>query len=428
MSSEVGKNQKAWEKLFEKHNILQQIEQRGFFEITATQINEFREARLMTKFDHRVNLPELFDKNNLSILPISRGSYVISHFEAYKDFEELNTEIIPASFPSYIESIDYQNITSEATAINTAFVSGILGDFIGDNEILPTVSGRMGSNVFTYNIRNIKKGIDVPIKVENSQIEIDGGYEGVECLALLEAKNSLSDDFLIRQLYYPYRLWSSNIRKPVKPIFMTYSNSVFSLYEYCFENINNYNSLILIKQKNYSFESVEITLADILDILNRVNIVEEPQIPFPQADSFKRVINLLELLNERERTKDEITTNYAFDERQSNYYTDAGRYIGLINKRRENGKVVFSASSEGKRILNLRYRARQLRFVELILSHRAFNETLRKHLEYGVMPKKDKVVYIMENSNLYNVEAKSTFERRKSTITGWINWILDLQR
>lgn len=428
MSSEIGKNQKAWEKLFEKYNILQQIEQRGFFEITATQINEFREARLMTKFDHRVNLPELFSKNNLSILPISRGSYVISHFEAYKDFEELSTDIIPASFPSHIESIDYQNITSEATAINTAFVSGILGDFIGDNEILPTISGRMGSNVFTYNIRNTKKGIDVPIKVENSQIEIDGGYEGIECLALLEAKNSLSDDFLIRQLYYPYRLWSSNIRKPVKPIFMTYSNSIFSLYEYCFENINNYNSLILIKQRNYSFESVEITLADILDILNGVNIVEEPQIPFPQADSFKRVINLLELLNERERTKDEITTNYAFDERQSNYYTDAGRYLGLIDKRRENGKVIFSASCEGRRILNLGYRARQLRFVELILSHKAFNETLRKHLEYGAMPKKDEVVYIMENSNLYNVEAKSTFERRKSTITGWINWILDLQR
>ena len=143
MSSEVGKNQKAWEKLFEKYNILQRIEQDGFFEITATQINEFREARLMTKFDHKVNLPEIFYKNNLSVLPISRGSYIISHFEAYKDFEELNTDIIPVSFPSHIESIDYQNITSEATAINTAFISGILGDFIGDNEILPTVSGRM---------------------------------------------------------------------------------------------------------------------------------------------------------------------------------------------------------------------------------------------------------------------------------------------
>jgi hypothetical protein len=373
-------------------------------------------------------LPELFDKNDLSILPISRGSYVISHFEAYKNFQEQNSEIIEASFPDYIESIDYQNITSEATAINAAYVSGILSDFLEDSEILPTVSGRMGSNVFSYNIRNIKKGMDVSIRVENSQVEIDGGYEGLRYLTLLEAKNTLSEDFLIRQLYYPYRLWSNNIRKTVKPVFMTYSNSVFSLYEYCFEDVYNYNSLVLVKQKNYSFESVEITLSDIIDIINRAKIIREPEVPFPQADSFKRVINLLELLYERDRTKDEITTNYAFDERQSNYYTDAGRYLGLINKRRESGAIVFSLSSEGRKILNLRYHARQLRFVELILSHKAFNETLRKHLQYGEMPKKEEVVHIMENSELYKVEARSTFERRRSTITGWVNWILELQR
>ena len=34
-----------------------------------------------------------------------------------------------------------------------------------------------------------------------------------------------------------------------------------------------------------------------------------------------------ELLNESELTKDEITSNYDFDPRQTNYYTDAGRYL-----------------------------------------------------------------------------------------------------
>ena len=71
--SEVSKNQSAWQKLFDKYRILDGIENSGFFEITSTQINEFREARLMTKFDHKINLPDIFDKNRLSILPISRG-------------------------------------------------------------------------------------------------------------------------------------------------------------------------------------------------------------------------------------------------------------------------------------------------------------------------------------------------------------------
>ena len=206
------KNELAWKQLFEKHGILEKIEKHGVFEITSSQINKFREARLMTKFDHRKNLPEIFKKHKLSILPITRGSYLISQFEAYKDFEEKNTEIIKVSFPTFIESIDYENITSESAALNCAYVSGILADFIEDERIIPTVSGRMGSDTFDFLIKT-RSGTDVRVNVNNSQIEIDGGFEGVETLSLIEAKNSLSDDFLIRQLYYPYRLWRNKIGK-----------------------------------------------------------------------------------------------------------------------------------------------------------------------------------------------------------------------
>lgn len=110
------KNEAAWKRLFEKHKILEKIEKYGVFEITSSQINKLREARLMTKFDHRKNLPEVFKEYNLSILPVTRGSYLISQFEAYGDFEEKETEIIKVPFPTYIESIDYENITSESTA------------------------------------------------------------------------------------------------------------------------------------------------------------------------------------------------------------------------------------------------------------------------------------------------------------------------
>ena len=68
------KNDIAWEQLFDKYDILSHIEREIAVEITASQINEFREARLMTKFDHR-EIFQSFSKNHLSILPISRGSY-----------------------------------------------------------------------------------------------------------------------------------------------------------------------------------------------------------------------------------------------------------------------------------------------------------------------------------------------------------------
>lgn len=421
------KNEAAWKWLFEKHKILEKIEKHGMFEITSTEINEFREARLMTKFDHRKNLPDIFKKNNLSILPVTRGSYLIAQFDAYQDFEEKETEIIKVSFPSYIESIDYENITSEAMALSCAYVSGIIADFVEDEEVVPTVAGRMSSEAFDFYI-NTYAGSAFQVNVINSQIEIDGGFEGLETLSLIEAKNSLSDDFIIRQLYYPYRLWNDRVGKKVKTIFMTYSNGIFTFYEYEFQEPENYNSLTLIKQKRYSIEETEINLEDILDVLDRAAIVKEPEVPFPQADSFKRVVNLCELLNESELTRDEITANYDFDPRQTNYYTDAGRYLGLIDKRREGREIIFSLTDEGRRLLWLKYKPRQLKLVELILSHKAFNETFKLCIERGEMPSKDEIVEIMKRSNLYRVESENTFYRRAQTVAGWINWILELTR
>lgn len=426
--SDVTKNEMAWEALFNKYNIDQQIAKNGYHMITSTQINEFREARLMTKFDHKVNLPHIFNHYGLSILPVTRGSYIISHFDAYKDFEEEDKSVVRVAFPEYIESIDYENISSEALAINCAYVSGILADFIEDEELLPTVNGRMSSNAFSFRIWNSNLKNFVSVGVENSQIEIDGGYEGLRSLSLIEAKNFISDDFLIRQLYYPYRLWSNNVTKKVNSIFLVYSNGIFNLYKYEFQDLNIYNSLVLVKRKNYSIENIDITLDDIIAVLNKVRYVQEPEVPFPQADSFKRVINLCELLSVNEMAKEEITLNYAFNPRQSNYYSDAGRYLGLIDKKRKNGEVIMFLTQEGHKILRSRFKTRQLLFIEAILRHRVFGETLRLCLQYGEMPSREGIVKIMKQSNIYQVEAENTYKRRASTIAGWINWILELQR
>lgn len=427
-SSGVTKNVRAWEKLFNKYKILENIDRIGYYAISATQINEFREARLMTKFDHKVNLPKLFSDNDLAILPVTRGSYIISSFEAYKDCEQVNDEIIRASLPDYIESIDYENITSESMAVNCVYVSNILVDFLEDEELMPTVSGRMGSDSFSFNIQNTLIKSNVEVNVVNSQIEIDGGFEGIRQLALIEAKNFLSEDFHVRQLYYPYRLWSKKVAKKITPVFLVYSNGIYHLFEYQFQDPDNYNSLVLVKQKNYSIESLEISLDDIVNVLHRVKIIEEPNVPFPQADSFKRVINLCELLSQEDMTKDDITLNYAFEPRQTNYYTDAGRYLGLIDKLTENNIILFSLTEDGKKIGNLRYKARQFKYIEIILKHRVFNETLKLYFQNSEMPSKSDIVKIMKKSHIYKVEKESTFERRASTVAGWINWILDLQR
>lgn len=424
-------NKEAWQLLFDKYNILEKINQNGYFKITSKQINEFREARLMTKFDNSANLPELFKNNNLAILPITSNSYMIARFQTYKKFEETeDEEIIKISFPEYIQSLDYNNITSEALAINCAYITQILEDFLDEEDLVPTISGKMGSGNFEFKInKNENEAEYINVSVQNSRIEIDGGFEGINSLALVEAKNVISDDFMIRQLYYPYRLWKSKINKPVRPVYMVYSNGIFNVYEYKFENDEDYSSIKFVKSKKYSIGDTEIDIQDIQDVFNNINkFAEEPEIAFPQADSFDRVINLCELLLDEPRTKSDITENYAFDERQTNYYTDAARYLGVVSKNRNDGNIVFELTEMGRRILNLRYKQRQLEFAKLILEHEAFYEYLRLYFERAEKPMTFDTIEIMKHCNLYNIESESTYKRRSSTIRGWIEWILDLTR
>lgn len=420
----MGVNDKAWKKLFDKYHIINEIKKNGQFTISANQIKEFREPRLMTKFDHKINLPTIFAENQLAILPVTRGDYVISSFSAYKEFEQPSMDIQRISIPTHIQSLMPQFLVSEAIALNCANACGILEDFLEDEALVATVNGRMSSGEFNFNI-NSASGMRT-MYVTNSQIEIDAAYEGISYLSLFEAKKDLSDDFLIRQLYYPFRVWNNRVTKIVKTVFLIFSNGIFRLYQYQFDDPQNYNSLRLIKQKNYVI-ATEICLSDIENLLRTVPEVQEPEIAFPQADSMSRIINLIELLHDKPMTRNSITTEYAFDARQTNYYTDAGRYLGLIDKGQdENNNILFQLSEKGHHIMNLAYRERQLALISQILEHKPFQQTLKLHLQNGDMPDKNTIIQIMKNSNLYNIGAESTYNRRSSTIIGWTNWILSI--
>lgn len=421
-----SKNDTAWEKIFDKYKIIDKVLVDGHTVISSTHINEFREARLMTKFDHKSQLPKLFADNNLSILPTSRGGYIIGTFETFSDFNTDDIDVTPIEFPTFLESLDYRDITSEATAINCAFVSKILHDFTEEENLLPTVSGRMSSSSFGFDI-NSSKGL-FKIDVGNSQVEIDGGYEGDSSLNLIEAKNYISDDFLVRQLYYPYKLWSGKIQKQVRPIFLTYTNGIFHLREYAFTNINHYNSLVLIKHKKYAVQDGAFNIETIQEFLDKTKTVKEPEIPFPQADSFERVINLCELLKQKEFiTKEEITQSYDFDARQTDYYSNAGKYLGLIEIGKDplSGQIGCFLTNKGNQVFSLNLIDRQKEFVKLVISHLAFKETLKLYLQNVEMPSKDNIVEIMKKSKLHNVGSDSTYFRRASTIVGWINWIMN---
>lgn len=419
---------KNWNILFDEYHIIDTINSDGFFVISAKQINKVHEARLMTKFDNRENLPYIFRKNHLSILPITRGDYIIGTYDAYQDIKYESKENTSLSLPEYIESISTNDLYSESACLNCAYASGIIDDLCGGHT-LPTVSGRMSSDAFNFRIKSSKQEKYQKIRVTNSQVEIDGGYESDSVLVLIEAKNYSVDDFLIRQLYYPYRLWSSKIQKPVVPIFMTFSNDIFSFFVFEFQDIKAYNSINLIKQKNYIIAPEPISLDDIYSALMSSEIEPEPSIPFPQCDNFSRIVDLLSLLADKnELLPDEITSDYAFVPRQTEYYTNGAKYLGLLKKvRNYNGEIVFVLTKLGKQIMSKRHKEKSLGIVKQILKHEAFNRVLREYFRKSSPLTNREISDIMKSCRLYHVDSPNTIDRRAQTVGKWIDWILDLQ-
>ena len=411
----------AWEKLFAKYDILNKVKQNKTFEISADQIKEFREPRLMTKFDSSFDLPELFEKNKLSILPISSNKYVISSSNIFNKLNITRDNCKAYKIPPYIKSINANDITSEAIALNCAYICGILTDFIDDEDLVPTVNGKMSSNNFKFEIDNVLTKSKDEIEVNNSRIEIDGAFEGQNYLTLIEAKRKITDDFIIRQLYYPFRALSQKIDKEIKLIYLVYTNGVFSLFQYAFDNPNDYNSIKLIKQANYTIEDFELNIESLTKLIDGAKIVKEPELPFPQADSFERVINLCELLNSSNLEKENVTEIYNFDSRQTDYYVNACRYLGLVEQKGE-----IRLTKLGQKIINASFAKRHLLLIEQILKHKVFNNVLLLSLENGRILEKQDIVQQMKDCNLYNISSDATYNRRASTIKHWINWILSL--
>ena len=430
---------KDWNSIFEKYKVLEAIDNRGICSISAKQIQEFHEPRLMVKHDHSINRPKVFRDNDLAILPVTRGDYVIAKMELYQSFIEgkelLFTEkdVITVNPPD-IESIDFKHINSEAIAINSIYACGILSSFLEEERLLPTVCGRMGSGCFDFNVNQYRTESSFRFSVNNSQIEIDGGFEGDNCLCLIEAKNSLSDDFLIRQLYYPYRVWREKVAKSVRPVFLCYSNGIYHLLEYKFDDPNNYNSIVLVKYSKYQIREEEslIVLDDLSDLLNKTQIIKEPEIPFPQANSILRVIDLCEQLATNEEcfgnrtlSKEEIARIYGFDSRQSVYYANAGRYLGLLCKPNQ---ATYALSSIGRQIFcsKLSTKKKNLRIVEQIFQHKVFRDCFLRYIEKAESPTNDEYMEIMRRNQLFKM-SENLIPRRSSTIMNWINWILNLQ-
>lgn len=215
-------NHDPWLSIFNKYKIDQHNFDSNPFTITAEQIKTAtahfkmtnqREVRVLCKQDSREDRPEVFIKNGLFILPIKNGIYAILKGEGYVDIPEINSVIT-----RYQSKLDFSLDTSivgnsEMQHLDFAYASSLIRSFLNDDSLVLTIRGRKYTPKFEFMVGNHK------VAAESVQTEVDAGYEGRNQIVLIEAKNSISKNTIIRQLYYPFRQWQLHTKKAVKVLF-----------------------------------------------------------------------------------------------------------------------------------------------------------------------------------------------------------------
>jgi len=253
-------SEKSWNKIFSDYKILEHDFAKAPFPLSAEQIKkacqEFKdtgekEPRLLCKHDSRNSRPNVFKKNGLFLLPIKNGHYNIIKGEGYVDIHPIEEEtfVYTSKLSFSLDTAKAGN--SEMQHLDYAYATSLIRTFMEDDSLILTIRGRKYTPEFEFRVGKQK------IKVSSVQTEVDAGYEGEKQVVLVEAKDSKATDVIIRQLYYPFRQWQKHTHKKVISLFFnkTFSKirgeKFYSIWQFEFEDKNDYNSIRLVKFGKY---------------------------------------------------------------------------------------------------------------------------------------------------------------------------------
>lgn len=411
---------KAWEEIFSHLELKSKILNLGYAHVSANDIKKYgnREPRLMCKFDDRESRPSLLKKNNLTILPLKNGEYVLVCCDGYKTLPSLSQhiEFLEWPFGNRFETLPREP-RSESQVIDMAFATGLLTHFLEDDNLTLTIRGRLRSSPFEFYIQGSEKPFK--FKADGVQVEVDAGYEG-EKIYLIEAKMGERDDFHVRQLFYPLRMWyEEGVTKEVIPIFINYANDTISISQYEFEDFWDYSSIRLVKSTNYSFEHdpLQLSLESIITDV-KAEKKEPDHVPFPQADDIRKVRDTIDLISWGYDTRDLIAEFWNVDKRQGDYYANAGCYLGFIEKHK--GKWILT--DQGKRFSTKPTTKRNKLLFESLLSHPVFFEAASHYLNNKDLPKHETICGLLQKYTDFEF-SESTLKRRTRTIVSWLNYM-----
>ncbi len=300
--------------------------------VTAEQVRRIsqREARNMAYMDEQAKVPSIFGSHSLFILPVSNGRYAIVRGKGYHDLEveSIIYEDFQPSFPPGTSVLDPEK--SEGSAVSYAWNTGIISHVTGQPSLLLGPPGRFALDPFDFKIDGYAQ-----LHQAGAQAEIDGFYYSSQSACLMEFKARECTDFLIRQLYYPYRHWSGRAARynweAVRPFFVDFSLDplTFRFFEYGFEDPTDYESIRLVSARGLRVKDSIRPLRGLLDVSPEQSLASLT----PQADNIERVLRVPFLVAGGQSNAFLVAESEGFTQRQSSYYRRAAEALGFVIRR-----------------------------------------------------------------------------------------------
>lgn len=220
--------------------------------------HDFKNPFDATKLDNTDKLPEILKQKDYFVLHLGEGKhqFVKGIRYGYHDFEKINED--EHIEWKYRKSILNEVDESESNIISVGINQRILHDFLYDDMVAsPKFYGaKRTKSSFAFRVGQTK------VKTKNVQMEMDATLEYLGQVTVIEGKNegsTLTPDFAVYQIYYPFRYFM-NIKErenlPIENINCLYlmrnkERNLVKLYLYSFEDPGQIGSIKLLKKAAY---------------------------------------------------------------------------------------------------------------------------------------------------------------------------------